>query len=305
MCHYSGFRWHPKTVILYSITVESGQEGSYWIFFSPLKIVQGWYFNIFNQTAVVYLYYNCHQDPYLPSVQREADASSFFIRSILWGCHLHCKRRLGCVCRDLTWRLEGRETAQSKVVIGVVTRGPSDTDSWLTKPLESTTWNSCLGKWKAALWKDLFFFHPTQTNWWVTTDSHTMTYCCHGIDCVHAMSGTHCGEDISVIFLEKKNKSCEWVMQWQKSCWFSFSDLIEQIPKRFIDKRRLHLLQRHLPLIYTPIRESLCVVTTACHHPITEQAGSFFECDTVCHQIVVHATFGNCKCYLTWSVWIP
>lgn len=171
-------------------------------FFFSLKIVQGRYFNIFNQTAVVYLYYNCHQDPYLPSVQRGADVSCFFIPSILWGCHLHCKRRFGCVCWDLTWRLEGRETAQSKVVIGVVTRGPSDTDSWLTKPLESTTWNSCLGKWKAALWKDLFFFfHPTQTNWRVTADSNTMTYCCHGIDCVHAMSGTHCGEDISVIFI--------------------------------------------------------------------------------------------------------
>lgn len=156
MCHYSGVRWHPKTLSVFHYSrIRAGKK---LLDFFPLKIVQGRYFNIFHQTSVVYLYYNCHQDPCLPSIQHGADGFSFFHSLFfLWGCHLHCKRRLGCVCWDLTWRLEGGETAQSKVVIGVVTRGPSDTDSWLTKPLESTTWNSCLGKWKAALWKELFF----------------------------------------------------------------------------------------------------------------------------------------------------
>lgn len=47
-------------------------------FFFFLKILHGRYFNIFHQTTVVYLYYNCHQDPYRPSIQRGADVFSSF-----------------------------------------------------------------------------------------------------------------------------------------------------------------------------------------------------------------------------------
>lgn len=42
-------------------------------FFSPGKLYRGRYFNIFHRTVVVYLYYNCHQDPYPPPIQRAAD----------------------------------------------------------------------------------------------------------------------------------------------------------------------------------------------------------------------------------------
>lgn len=302
MCHYSGVRWHPKTVILYSITVESGQERSYWIFFF-LKIVHGRYFNISHQTTVVYLYYNCHQDPYLPSIQRGADVfSSFHSPFFLWGCHLHCKRRLSCVCWDLTWRLEGRETAQSKVVIGVVTRGPSDTDSWLTKPVESTEWNSCLGKWKAVLWKERFFFSPNTNklmrNHWQRHNDILLPW--------YRLRSCRVGDALRrryfcpFFFFKSRLVSGEC-----KSCWFSFSDLIEQIQKRFIDKQSLHLLQRHLPLIYKLFRESFCVVTTTCHHPITEQAGSFSRVIQYVIKLLYMSFFFKCKCYLTWSVVIP
>lgn len=110
MCHYSGVRWHPKTVILYSITVESGQERSYWIFFF-LKIVHGRYFNIFHQTTVVYLYYNCHQDPYLPSIQRGADVFSSF-HSLFFDEDVTCIVKDGSAVFAETWLQGWREEKQ-------------------------------------------------------------------------------------------------------------------------------------------------------------------------------------------------
>lgn len=273
MCHYSGLRWHPKTVILHSITVESGQERSYWIFFFPLKIVQGRYFNIFNQATVVYLYYNCHQDPYLPSVQRRADVSFLFSFPLFYE-DVTCIVKDGSAVFAETW-LEGwREKKQLRAKLllelshgDLLTQTVGSQSLW-NQQHEILAWAN-----ERQPCEKTDFFHPAQTNWWVTTDSNTMTYCCHGIDCVHAMSRTRCAEDISLIFLKKH---VLWVGNVvAKSCWFSFNDLIEQIQKRCIDKGRLHLSQRRSPLIYKLIRESLCVVTATCHHPMTEQAGSF------------------------------
>lgn len=200
MCHYSGVRWHPKTVILYSITVESGQERSYWIFFS-LKIVHGRYFNIFHQTTVVYLYYNCHQDPYLPSIQCGADVFSSF-HSLFFYEDVTCIVKDGSAVFAETWLQGWREEKQLRAKLllelshgDLLTQTVGSQSLW-NQQNEILAWASE----RQPCEKSDFFLHPTQTNWCVTTDSDTMTYCCHGIDCLRAMSGTHCGEDISVHF---------------------------------------------------------------------------------------------------------
>lgn len=63
--------------------------------FFPLKIVPGKYFNIFHHTIVVYLYYNCHQDPYPPPIQRAADVLCFFFFMRMSPALLKTAR---CVC---------------------------------------------------------------------------------------------------------------------------------------------------------------------------------------------------------------
>lgn len=92
----------PKTVILYSITVESEQEEKLLDFFFPLKVVrEGWVgvggggqiliFSIaqllFTCIMTVIKIHICH-------LSSEGQMCFlYFIPSFLWGCHLHCKRR--------------------------------------------------------------------------------------------------------------------------------------------------------------------------------------------------------------------
>lgn len=160
---------HPEIVSLFHYsTGESGGKGrSYWMFF-PWKLYGGsiLIFSIGQLlfTCIITVIKIHIHPPYSEQPMWCVLLFCFFFFMRMSPALLKTAR---CVCRDLTWRLEGRETAQSKVVIGVVTRGPCDTDSRAHKASGINNMKFLLGQVKGSLVKITFFFLlSSHTNWW-------------------------------------------------------------------------------------------------------------------------------------------
>lgn len=191
---------HPKSVILFSITVPENW-GKKLLDFFPLKIVQGKYFNIFHRTIVVYLYYNCHQDPYPPPIQRAAAAADVVCVVFFLHEDVTCIVNDGSLCLlRLDLKVGGKRNSSEQSCYWSCHTGTLWHRQSAHKAIGINNMKFLLGQVKGSLVK-ITFFPPFFTyKLMVTTGSDTMTYRCHGIDCVRAMSGGHSGGDISVFF---------------------------------------------------------------------------------------------------------